>query len=58
MPAEETILKFQYESDKRWSTHHPLFEQLKQDAKAEGLWNLFLPLISQKHLPPYELLPD
>ncbi len=57
MPIEAEALTFQYTSGDRWATHHPVIEQLKADAKAQGLWNLFLPLASQKHLPRLRALP-
>jgi hypothetical protein len=50
--VEAEALTFQYTSGDRWLTHHPVVEHLKAEAQAKGLWNLFLPLSSQKHLPP------
>nr|XP_051682775.1 acyl-CoA dehydrogenase family member 10 isoform X3 [Oryctolagus cuniculus] len=41
-PAEPELQRHQASAD-RWSPH-PLVEDLKEKAKAEGLWNLFLPL--------------
>ncbi|XP_049645281.1 acyl-CoA dehydrogenase family member 10 [Suncus etruscus] len=41
-PAEPELCRHQV-SAKKW-TPAPLMEELKEKAKAEGLWNLFLPL--------------
>jgi acyl-CoA dehydrogenase len=41
-PNERTIADFLEEAPSRW-TAPPLIEDLKQKARAEGLWNLFLP---------------
>ncbi|XP_067395613.1 acyl-CoA dehydrogenase family member 10 isoform X1 [Emydura macquarii macquarii] len=41
-PAEQ-ILRDHQVSQARW-TPHPLIEELKDKAKSEGLWNLFLPV--------------
>ncbi|XP_072271969.1 acyl-CoA dehydrogenase family member 10 [Pyxicephalus adspersus] len=43
-PAEQELRNYQF-SEKRW-TPHPLTEELKEKAKSQGLWNLFLPLES------------
>ncbi|KAM8961929.1 acyl-CoA dehydrogenase family member 10 [Pelodytes ibericus] len=43
-PAEQELRSYQF-SENRW-TPHPLSEELKEKAKAQGLWNLFLPLES------------
>ncbi|XP_061459477.1 acyl-CoA dehydrogenase family member 10 isoform X2 [Rhineura floridana] len=43
-PAEQ-LLRDHQASPNRW-TPHPLIEELKEKAKSEGLWNLFLPLES------------
>ncbi|XP_077164824.1 acyl-CoA dehydrogenase family member 10 isoform X2 [Paroedura picta] len=40
-PAEQTLRDHQA-AQSRW-TPHPLMEELKDRAKAEGLWNLFIP---------------
>ncbi|XP_069070933.1 acyl-CoA dehydrogenase family member 10 [Pleurodeles waltl] len=41
----EQILRDHQVSEKRW-TPLPIMEELKEKAKSEGLWNLFLPLES------------
>lgn len=41
LPAEAELHKHD-ETDQRWHVH-PLIETLKAKARAEGLWNLFLP---------------
>ncbi|XP_030073655.1 acyl-CoA dehydrogenase family member 10 [Microcaecilia unicolor] len=41
----EQILRNHQVSEARW-TPHPAVEKLKEKAKSEGLWNLFLPLES------------
>uniref|UniRef100_A0A8C0IUG8 Acyl-CoA dehydrogenase family member 10 n=1 Tax=Chelonoidis abingdonii TaxID=106734 RepID=A0A8C0IUG8_CHEAB len=43
-PAEQ-VLRVHQVSQSRW-TPHPLIEELKDKAKSEGLWNLFLPVES------------
>ncbi|XP_018118918.1 acyl-CoA dehydrogenase family member 10 isoform X1 [Xenopus laevis] len=43
-PAEQEFRNYQ-SSEKRW-TPHPFIEELKEKAKLQGLWNLFLPLES------------
>uniref|UniRef100_A0A803TCF0 Acyl-CoA dehydrogenase family member 10 n=1 Tax=Anolis carolinensis TaxID=28377 RepID=A0A803TCF0_ANOCA len=47
-PAEQLLRNYQV-SPERW-TPHPLLEELKEKAKAEGLWNLFLPLESDPEM--------
>lgn len=50
LPAESEIMKAAYEPSSpgaQW-TVHPLVESLKGEAKALGLWNLFLPLDTDK----------
>ncbi len=41
-PIEETYEEFVNDPANLWQTH-PAIEELKQKAKAQGLWNLFLP---------------
>ncbi|XP_018413825.1 PREDICTED: acyl-CoA dehydrogenase family member 10 isoform X1 [Nanorana parkeri] len=43
-PADQELRDYQF-SEKRW-TPHTLIEELKEKAKSQGLWNLFLPLES------------
>lgn len=40
-PAEQTVKEYQETASDRW-TIPPIIEELKQKAKAQGLWNLFL----------------
>ncbi|TYS62826.1 acyl-CoA dehydrogenase [Bacillus infantis] len=42
-PAEHLYEKQLNEQDSRWSGVPQIMEELKEKAKAEGLWNLFLP---------------
>jgi acyl-CoA dehydrogenase family protein 10 len=44
LPNERAILDFSYESPEKWTTVSPLFEDLKEEARAKGLWNMFLPV--------------
>ncbi|MEH7482706.1 acyl-CoA dehydrogenase family protein [Neobacillus drentensis] len=51
------------EQESRWSAVPPIMEQLKEKAKAEGLWNLFLPeselgagLTNQEYAPLCEIM--
>jgi acyl-CoA dehydrogenase len=41
-PAEETFFQQRLEADDPWSPA-PIVEELKREARARGLWNLFLP---------------
>jgi acyl-CoA dehydrogenase len=41
-PAEETFFVQRAEMDDRWASP-PIVEELKEAARAQGLWNLFLP---------------
>ena len=47
IPAEPIYEKQLAESGDRWSSP-PIMKELKAKAKAQGLWNLFLP---KKHFP-------
>src|SRR5699024_6406854 len=42
-PNESVYEQQLAEQEDRWSSVPPIIEELKQKAKAEGLWNLFLP---------------
>ncbi|XP_021365983.1 acyl-CoA dehydrogenase family member 10-like isoform X2 [Mizuhopecten yessoensis] len=44
MPHEAELVKFT-KSDKKWEVN-PMVEELKTKAKAQGLWNLFMPVES------------
>jgi len=46
IPLEASVLGHSYEAADRWTYIPEAKEQLKEDAKAEGLWNLFLPDVS------------
>ncbi|XP_022085749.1 acyl-CoA dehydrogenase family member 10-like isoform X2 [Acanthaster planci] len=46
-PVERELFAHQLSSNK-WNPH-PIIEQLKDRAKSEGLWNLFLPLEADPH---------
>jgi acyl-CoA dehydrogenase family protein 10 len=50
IPVEKEILEWQYTSPDKWSGQHEAIEQLKQEAKTAGLWNLFLPLETDKKM--------
>jgi acyl-CoA dehydrogenase len=60
----ETVYEQQVnEGDSRWSSVPPIMEELKEKAKAEGLWNLFLPeseygagLTNQEYAPLCEIM--
>ncbi len=44
IPNEEVFLsQINTDPEKRWKTYPPIIEELKQKAKAEGLWSLFMP---------------
>lgn len=42
-PNEATYKEQLNQQESRWSAVPPIMEELKEKAKAEGLWNLFLP---------------
>ena len=46
LPIEHDVLKRGYDALDRWTALAPEMEELKAEAKAEGLWNLFLPAAS------------
>lgn len=48
IPYEEEIHEYTYSSPDKWRVIHPKIEEMKSMAKAEGLWNLFLPLDTDK----------
>ncbi|XP_033748534.1 acyl-CoA dehydrogenase family member 10-like isoform X2 [Pecten maximus] len=48
LPHEAELLEFT-KSDKKWEVN-PLMEQLKAKAKAQGLWNLFMPVESDPNV--------
>ncbi len=59
----ETVFEKQLSESDRWSTVPPIMETLKKKAKAEGLWNLFLPeseygagLTNQEYAPLCEIM--
>ncbi|NWJ06605.1 ACD11 dehydrogenase, partial [Crypturellus undulatus] len=59
-PAEKKILKYIAEhrrNEEKWKKP-PLLERLKEMAKAEGLWNLFLPPISGLSQLDYALIAE
>jgi len=43
-PSEKELNELMYSSNDRW-TIHPTEERLKKLAKAEGLWNLWIPVL-------------
>ena len=46
IPVEHAVLERSYSAPDRWTALAPEMEALKAEAKAEGLWNLFLPEVS------------
>ena len=48
IPNETEMLEYTYSSPLKWEVIHPKLQELKDQAKAEGLWNLFLPLDTDK----------
>jgi acyl-CoA dehydrogenase len=62
-PNERVYEQQVNEGDSRWSAVPPIMEELKEKAKAEGLWNLFLPeseygagLTNQEYAPLCEIM--
>ncbi|MFP5116330.1 acyl-CoA dehydrogenase [Bacillaceae bacterium C204] len=62
-PNERTYEQQLNEQESRWSAVPPIMEELKEKAKAEGLWNLFLPeseygagLTNQEYAPLCEIM--
>jgi acyl-CoA dehydrogenase len=62
-PNESVYEQQVSEGDSRWSAVPPIMEELKEKAKAEGLWNLFLPeseygagLTNQEYAPLCEIM--
>ncbi|WP_342431836.1 acyl-CoA dehydrogenase [Neobacillus sp. FSL H8-0543] len=62
-PNERVYEQQVNEGDSRWSSVPPIMEELKEKAKAEGLWNLFLPeseygagLTNQEYAPLCEIM--
>jgi acyl-CoA dehydrogenase len=62
-PNERTYEHQLNEQESRWSAVPPIMEELKEKAKAEGLWNLFLPesefgagLTNQEYAPLCEIM--
>ncbi len=43
IPADAVFAAQLGEGSKRWSTHPPIVDELKEKAKKLGLWNMFLP---------------
>lgn len=42
-PNEKVYMEQLNNQESRWSAYPPIIEELKEKAKSEGLWNLFLP---------------
>jgi acyl-CoA dehydrogenase len=62
-PNERVYEQQVNQGDSRWSAVPPIMEELKEKAKAEGLWNLFLPeseygagLTNQEYAPLCEIM--
>ncbi|HLR51556.1 MAG TPA: acyl-CoA dehydrogenase family protein, partial [Candidatus Avamphibacillus sp.] len=62
-PNEQLYEEQLNQQESRWSQVPPIMEELKQKAKAEGLWNLFLPesdygagLTNQEYAPLCEIM--
>lgn len=47
LPNEKAVVEHG-SSEQRWLVEHPLIEELKGKAQAQGLWNLFLPVDTDK----------
>lgn len=54
-PSEKELNELMYSSTDRW-TIHPTEERLKKMAKAEGLWNLWIPVLQRTRCIVYALL--
>ena len=48
LPVENEILSHMNSSPDRWKTVHSSLERVKSEAKKEGLWNLFMPVETDK----------
>src|SRR5699024_686893 len=62
-PNEQLYEEQLNQQESRWSRVPPIMEELKQKAKSEGLWNLFLPesdygagLTNQEYAPLCEIM--
>lgn len=47
-PVEREIWDYMENSPDRWTKVHPLVEELKMQARERGLWNLFMPVETDK----------
>lgn len=48
VPIEPEVMQYLVSSPDKWTTIHPALERLKAQAKAVHLWNLFLPVETDK----------